>query len=214
MIVLIYNNTFQVFSYHSATSLTVHRVVTLSSGDTISIQVMNNLRLHVGYSSGNGGADTCAGPYFDPEDYAKCTGEVFQIYRVAGPGQVKVGDIVGFYSPLKRQWMSAVGTQTHLSPCPGIPQNSHHRPTRDPKNRCWGEVFQIYARGKNEGQPIDQLDHVMIYYSRQKGFLQYPHTNGRKNGLVRSTCPGECLPPPASSYERCFQNVFAIHKKM
>ena len=39
------------------------------------------------------------GSYFDPVDYHKCVGLVFQIYRAAGAGQVKIGDDVGFYYP-------------------------------------------------------------------------------------------------------------------
>ena len=40
--------------------------------------------------------------YFDPVDYHKCVGEVFQVYFAAGAGQVKIGDDVGFYYPKSR----------------------------------------------------------------------------------------------------------------
>ena len=197
------------FFHHSATSLAVHPASTFTSGNTISIQVVANPRLHVGCVSGKCGADPCAGMYFEPEEYGKCRGEVFQIYRAAGAGQIKTGDVVGFYFPLKQRWIRA-GNPSDLAPCPGVPHNSNHRMNL----RCVGELFRIYARGKGTGQPIDQLDHVMIYYQHSKDFLQYPHNKGLRHGLVRSTCPGQCLPPHSSTYERCFQNVFTIRKKM
>ena len=148
--------------------------------------------------------------YFEQDEYGRCRGEVFQIYRAAGRGEVKIGDNVGFYYPLKRLWLAAVASQGHLASCPGVPRNSNHRLN----TRCWGEVFQIYARGKSTGQPIDQLDHVMIYMPRHKAFLEYRHDNARNDGLVRSTCPGRCLPPQPSAYEKCFRYVFAIRKKL
>ena len=254
--------------HHSATGLAVHPAVTLVSGDTVTIQVVPSMKLHVGCYTGRCGAQSCPGMYFEQQDYRRCVGEVFQIYRAAGPGQVKTGDKVGFYFPYKRKWLRAAGgQQTDLIGCPGVPANSRHRlntrcsgevfqiyraagpgqvkvgdkvgfyfPYKRkwigrggdlapcpgvPANsrhrlntRCWGEVFQLYARGKSTGQPIDQLDHVMIYYPQGKNFYMYRHDNARNDGFVRSSCPGQCLPPQPSAYERCYRYVFAIRKKL
>ena len=73
---------FMFFFHYSAISLTVHPPVTFSSGDTITIQIVANMRLHVGCFSGNCGEDYYVGSYFDPLDYHKCVGQVFQIYVV------------------------------------------------------------------------------------------------------------------------------------
>ena len=209
MMILVHLMHFMLFFHHSATSLRFRRGGTIFSGSTITIQIVHNKRLHVGCYGGNCGGATCPGLYFSPWDYGRCRGEVFQVYRAAGPGAVRVGDDVGFYYPERRQWISAVRSQTNLAPCPGVPRNSRHRLNTS----CWGEVFKIYARGKRVGQPIGESDSVMIYYPRSRGFLQYPHSNGLRDGLVRSTCPGRYKPPSLRAYDRCFQYVFEIHQR-
>ena len=37
----------------------------------------------------------CPRMYFDYSDWSQCRGEVFRIYRSAGPGSIRVGDYVG-----------------------------------------------------------------------------------------------------------------------
>ena len=41
----------------------------------------------------------CPRMYFDYSDWSQCRGEVFRIYRSAGPGSIRVGDYVGLYYP-------------------------------------------------------------------------------------------------------------------
>ena len=36
-------------------------------------------------------------------DWTNCWGEVFRIYRMSGPGNVRVGDVVGIYYPRERK---------------------------------------------------------------------------------------------------------------
>ena len=198
------------FFHHSATSLRFRKHGRISSGDIVTIRVVKNKRLHVGCFSGKCGADPCAGRRFNPWDYKRCSGEVFRIYRAAGSGDVKVGDEVGFFFPIKRRWMSASGAQQlKLNACPGVPRGSSHRLNTG----CWGEVFKIYARGRRVGQPIYQSDRVMIYYPQSKAFLKYQYINGRKDGLVRSTCPGQKGPPSRNAYYRCRKYMFQIRPK-
>ena len=197
------------FPTRAATGLSVYPVAILYSGDTVTIQVVAYMKLHIGCHTGRCGAQSCPGLYFDPIEYSRCTGEVFQIYRAAGLGPVRSGEDVGFYFPARRAWLRG-WPQTDLGRCPGLPRNSHYHLNTG----CWGEVFKLRARGKRHGQPIDILDHVMIYYPRSRAYLRYRYPYANVNGLVRGTCPGPHFPTSQRSYEKCPGYVFRIHKQM
>jgi len=78
-------------------------------------------------------------------------------------------------------------------------------------NRCWGEIFKIYARGRKNGDVIYNGDVVMLYYVRDGGYISI---QGESAGSVTSLnfCPG--IPPPEYfSYGICSNNTFRIYRK-
>ena len=95
----------------------------------------------------------CPRLHMEGFDWNACWGEVFQIIRSAGPGTVKVGDVVGIYFPRGRSWFSMSGGRGHKEGCPGVPNKAFGFASRDKWQQCWGEVFQIYARRVNLLKP-------------------------------------------------------------
>jgi len=86
----------------------------------------------------------CPNLYMECNDWTTCTGEVFEIYRVSGPGTVRVGDKIGLYYPHARSYWFSMGRGSGLTArCPGIPSRQHGF-----SESCLGEIFKIYARGK------------------------------------------------------------------
>jgi len=78
-------------------------------------------------------------------------------------------------------------------------------------NRCSGEIFSIYARGRRNGEIINNGDLVMLYYSRGGLYVSIQgETLTSKTSL--NFCPG-LMPPAYLSYSICSKNVFRIHRK-
>ena len=89
-------------------------------------------------------------------DWTVCWGEVFQIYRAAGSGRVRAGDIVGFYYPHQPgHWLGCPGANCAKFDCPGFPTSAHGFASVDHWIRYWGEVFRVYANGKSYGTVIN-----------------------------------------------------------
>ena len=53
-----------------------------------------------------------------------CWGEVFQIYRAFGSGNIESGDFVGIYYPRVSRWFSLRKNQAHTEQCPGKPNTA------------------------------------------------------------------------------------------
>ena len=169
--------------------------------------------IHVGCVSGKCGADDCAGLYFDPEDYAKWVGEVFQGYRAAGLGEINIGDDAGFYYPKQWQWLQTVRSQTNLAPCPGIPHDSRARHCIN--SGCWGELFKIMLMGRVRASQLTNwtISWFIINMPRPSWSI---HTLIAARMVVynQPALDNACLLPQPSAYEQCYQYVLAIHKKM
>ena len=58
---------------------------------------------------------TCPGMLITADDWSNCWGEVIQIYRPLGPGDIQSGDFVGIYYPKTSTWFSFRKRAT----CPG-----------------------------------------------------------------------------------------------
>lgn len=150
------------------------------------------------------GKATCPPLFTNGGDWSKCAGEVFQIFRAAGPGSVKVGDVVGFY--IADEWFSMVRGKGQRATCPGTPTINYGFATKDKWRQCYGEVFQIYAKGKSIGDAIENHDYINIYYVHDKKWV----------GLVGNyppgfaTCPGEIQPPPPDRYTKCWGEAFEL----
>jgi len=78
-------------------------------------------------------------------------------------------------------------------------------------NRCGGEIFRIFARGRKNGEVIYNGDVVMLNYPLVG---KYVSIQGYKEGDDTSLnfCPGRA-PPAYLSYGICSKNAFRIYRK-
>lgn len=140
-------------------------------------------------------------------DWTNCWGEVFEIYRKEGPGDVKSGDTVGFYYPRQGgTWLGCGGSNCAKANCPGYPTT--HDGFRDQASwhNCWGEVFKIFARGKPTGSIINSQDEIAIYYLRDNLWVAQPDNRDS----LKFPCLGTDLPPALATYDGCFAETFRI----
>ena len=185
-------------------SLPCHCSNVVTHGSKIALQPLYDKTSWLSCENKVCGKATCPPLFVNGGDWSKCAGEVFQIFRCAGPGVVKVGDFVGFY--IAEEWLSMVAGRGQRAPCPGTPTVNYGFSAQDKWNQCWGEVFQIYAKGKSIGDAIENHDDVTIYYVQEKKWV----------GLVGNyppgyaTCPGQTRPPPPDRYGKCWGEVFEL----
>jgi len=107
----------------------------------------------------------CPGLYIEGQDWNRCSQNVFQIFRAQGHGDVEVGDLVGLY--LTREggkWVACHTTTCIKTAHPGIPSYEYGFDEPEKWYRCYGEVFKIYARGKQLGETIFDQDHILLLY--------------------------------------------------
>ena len=176
-------------------------------GSTIALQIVYDKRTWLSCSTSNCRRQTCPILYMDPQDWTRCWGQVFQIYRQKGPGNVVVGDVVGLHYPQEHgQWLSLAEGYGYKKSCPGHPNLSSGFATHYTWFQCWGEVFKIFARGydgkvKDLGEVIREHDIIMLCFINQHKFV------GFFDVLDLRTCPGTTLPPPANVYDTCWGEV-------
>jgi len=183
----------------------------IRQGSTVAFQPLYNKRYWLGCSHNpcRDGTQSCPGLFMEGNDWNRCAGEVFQIYRASGPGTVKVGDRVGIYYPHQRgRWLGCAGTNCVRATCPGTPTTLHGFQNSHNWVRCYGEVFKIYARGKGIGSDITAHDAVMLFYPRTQSWVKLDTTY-----VVKHTCPGRVLPPSPDKYDQCWGEVMEIWKR-
>jgi len=140
------------------------------------------------------------------KNFGVCYGEVFQIIAEGDiHGYVKSGQRIRLrYVHKHNTWMGCpVANRCDLRPCPGSLLQA-----RD-FERCRGEIFQLYARGKKDGEVIYSGDVVMIYHVGK-----YVAIQGQDEGDDTSLnfCPAT-NPPAYLSYGICSKNVFRVYRK-
>jgi len=143
------------------------------------------------------------------QNFTICWGEVFQII---GEG-LHTGDPITSgmrvrirYTRTANTWFACINNaRCDKRPCPGSISQA-----RD-FNRCGGEIFHIYARGREHGEDIANGDLVMLYSPWID--RRYVVANGQNEGddLTVDFCPGE-TPPAYLTYAICSKNVFRIFK--
>jgi len=138
----------------------------------------------------------------------RCWGEEFQII---GEGKnfdsIKSGQRIRLrYLREHNTWMGCPGhNHCDKRTCPGTTAAAKDF-TND---RCWGEIFVIYARGKANGAAIYNGDVVMLYYPRQGLYVSIQGENSNDDTSI-NFCPG--APPPAYlSYAMCSKNSFRVY---
>ena len=185
-----------------------HFCVGLYHGDTVALQSFR--RDHwLGCSLGHCTGAPCPGVYMRGSDWTDCWGEVFRIYRASGRGWIRVGDLVGLYYPRESGiWVGCSLSTCRMATCPGQPTAAYGFASQEQWFTCWGEVFKIYANGKNEGSIINSNDDIMLYYLNANVWVSQGYGN-----TVKSHCPGSSRPPSSSKYDTCSNEVFKIWKR-
>jgi len=144
----------------------------------------------------------CPDLYMECNDWTTCTGEVFEIFRVSGPGTVHVGDKIGLYYPHARGYWFSMGRGSGLTArCPGIPSRQHGF-----SESCLGEIFKIYARGKAIGDPILEHDNIALFQVRVSKWIKLVSIHAP----AHSTCLGNVRPPPTAVYRSCRAEIFEL----
>ena len=178
----------------------------MGQGSTVALQPLHQKRVWLGCAADPCVKAGCPSLYMEGADWTNCWGEVFQIYRAAGPGNVRVGDVVGLYMPRRSQWFSLATGTGHLAPCPGTPTSLYGFANSDNWYLCWGEVFKIYAREKDIGDIVQDHDDITLYYIQRQ--LWVGLAEGNNPDLDR--CPGSTRPPPSERYDACWGGIFEL----
>ena len=63
----------------------------------------------------------CVLLYMDDHEWWECHGNVYEIYRAAGPGPIRDGDFIGIYYPHRNRWFGCPYTNCRKYTCPGTP---------------------------------------------------------------------------------------------
>ena len=147
------------------------------------------------------------------DEWNSCSQNVFQIFRAKGPGDVKVGDLVGLY--YKREggnWFGCSETLCKKDTCPGIASYEYGFDAPELWYRCCGSVFKIYAYEKQLGDTINDQDDIMLLYFRDLNWIA-AHGDDDNSDNHHRDCPGTTLPPPHNKYDECDGEVYKIWKK-
>ena len=181
----------------------------ISHGNNVSLQLLYSKRDWLSCYPGGGNQclrAQCPGLYLNDTKVENCWGEVFQIYRRNGPGQVLVGDVVAFhYFHQIGYWFSLYECNGRALPCPGIPTVANGMSSSSAWTSCWGEVFVIYAKDKAIGDVVTSNDNVFLYHP---GYDQYVSFVG--SNPTCAPCPGAVRPPGFDKYDGCWGENFEI----
>ena len=183
----------------------IHLVVV--QGSTIALQSVFDKRTWMSCFTDDCKKSGCPKLYMDPDDWTNCWGEVFQIYRQDGTGNILVGDVIGIHYPREHgQWFSMYEGKGHKNECPGAPNLNTGFSSPNKWSDCWGETYRIYARGQDGNvkpalQPIQEHDIIMLCLSKEHKFVSFSDVFGL------NTCPMGSVPPPANKYDECWGEV-------
>ena len=177
----------------------------IRQGDTVAFQTYR--RDHwIGCWSNRCAPANCPRVFFAGNDWNGCRGEIFQIYKPR-PGEIRVGDIVGVHYPHEKgRWLGCSHSECGKYNCPGNPTHQNGFADQNRWFRCFGEVFRIYAYGKNINARITSGDLIMLYYVNNGNWVNGAGT------LKKATCPGTA-PPASNKYDVCSHEGFKIVKR-
>jgi len=146
--------------------------------------------------------------YFD----ARCWGEEFQVIG-EGPNfsPIKSGQRIRIrYLREHNSWMGCPNHEKKTCDkrtCPGTTAQGKDF-TND---RCWGEIFIMYARGRTNGQVIQNGDVVMLYYKKIGLYVSIKGEDYTDDTSLNFS-PG-VVPPAYLSYGICSKNAFRVYRK-
>ena len=174
----------------------------LGQGRTIGLQLLQN-DLWVGCAGRVCAGATCPGVFFEGSDWQNCWGEVFEIYRALGSGNIVSGDFVGLYYPRERKWFSMWEGYGRKLTCPGAPSQEYGFEDEDRWYLCGGEVFRVYAKGKSIGDTITDQDTLSFYYYT----VDIKNVRFLPNGINLSECMLDLSdrkrPPSNHAFDQC-----------
>lgn len=81
-----------------------------------------------------------------------------------GGGAILSGDYVGLYYPAESTWFSMYYGYGHKNSCPGTPTYDYGFSYSYQWQYCGGEVFRVFAEGRNDGDYIYDQDTIAFYY--------------------------------------------------
>ena len=141
--------------------------------------------------------------YFD----GRCFGEEFQIIgEGTNHSPIKSGQQIRLrYLKEHNTWVNLLGSYCGKGTCSGTTSQGKNF------NKCYTEIFRIYARGKRNGEVVYNDDVIMLY---NNNYNKYVSIQGENNGNAASFnfCPG-ITPPAYLSYGICSKNTFRIYRK-
>ena len=140
------------------------------------------------------------------QNFHVCTGEIFQIIGKGSQyGYIKSGQQIRLrYVYAGNIWMGCpLNNRCDHRDCPGSTVQA-----RD-FNRCGGETFVIYARGKKNGAVIYSGDVVMLAIGGK--FVSIRGRNDEDDTSLDDCPVGE--PPAYLSYGICSNDAFRVYRK-
>ena len=144
------------------------------------------------------------------DDWNRCWGEIFEIYRRGGRRDVLSGDTVALHYPRENgKWLSCLNLNCVKGTCPGTPDPDIGFSSTKKWNGCNGEVFRIYARKKIIGTPINSDDDVALLI--QKGHKWV--SQGYDVSTTKSSCMDKVFPQPDFRFDACEKENFRLWKK-
>ncbi|XP_065894536.1 uncharacterized protein [Dysidea avara] len=139
----------------------------------------------------------------------RCWGEEFQII---GEGTsltpIKSGQRIRLRYPREHNtWMGCPqNKRCDKRTCPGTTITAKNFKS----NRCYGEIFVIYARGKANGAVVNNGDVVMLYYPHGGLYVSIQGENDNDDTSL-NFCPG-AAPPAYLSYAMCSKNSYRVYR--
>ena len=149
-----------------------------------------------------------AGLYFDKSDWVDYSAQSFQIYRMNGKGNVRVGEVIALYYPYNHDWITSNTQYLVRDNCPGNPSEAHGMADAKKWESCPGNVFKIYAKGKSVGDDILRGDDITLYHLNDK---KWPSAETDK--IHQKACYGTTHPPVYAKYDMCVKEVFKLLKR-
>ena len=131
-------------------------VAGIKHGATIGLQFKANMGKWLGCAAGHTCYGvTCPRMIFTGADWNNCWGEVFQIYRPLGPGDIRSGDFVALYNSRTghSRWFSLYLNRAHMVFCPGS------------LNPTTGEVIRCYTNNDVTQRCLSQLSTFSLAYN-------------------------------------------------
>ena len=179
----------------------------VSQGDAVAFQTYLRTK-YIGCSSTYCTPTSGPGLYMNSYDWLTNSVTGFQIYRMNGKGDIRVGEVVAIYYLKEKKWMKCSGTYCTKDTCPGNPSQGNGMEDYEKWIGCSESVFKIYANGKSNGDNVRRGDDISLYHLKDMKWL-----SAETSYIQKNTCLGTSRPPSSHSYDTCYKEVFELFKR-